>query len=59
MPTNPICGVDLDYLDKAIPKFKIKACVFVTNYSNPIGSVMPDKNKRELVRLMNKYDIPS
>lgn len=58
VPTNPICGVDLDYLDKAIPKFKIKACVFVTNYSNPIGSVMPDKNKRELVRLVNKYDIP-
>lgn len=58
VPTNPVTGVDLEYLDKAIPKFKIKACVFVTNFSNPLGSVMPDKNKRELVRLMNKYDIP-
>lgn len=58
VPTNPVCGVDLEYLDKAIPKFKIKACVFVTNFNNPIGSCMPDKNKRELVRLMNKYDIP-
>ncbi|WP_181954757.1 aminotransferase-like domain-containing protein [Chitinophaga lutea] len=58
VPTNPVCGVDLEYLDKAIPKFKIKACVFVTNFNNPIGSCMPDKNKRELVRIMNKYDIP-
>ncbi|WP_343306690.1 PLP-dependent aminotransferase family protein [Chitinophaga niabensis] len=58
IPTNPVCGVDLEYLDKAIPKFKIKACVFVTNFNNPLGAVMPDKNKRELVKLMNKYDIP-
>ncbi len=58
VPTDPVTGVDLEYLDKAIPKFKIRACIFVTNFSNPIGSCMPDKNKRELVRLMNKYDIP-
>ncbi|MGN6510629.1 MAG: PLP-dependent aminotransferase family protein [Chitinophaga sp.] len=58
VPTNPVCGIDLEYLDKAIPKFRIKACVFVTNFSNPIGSCMPDKNKRELVRIVNKYDIP-
>lgn len=58
LPTNPVTGVDLEYLDKAIPKFRIKACVFVTNFSNPIGACMPDKNKRELVKLVNKYDIP-
>lgn len=58
LPTNPVTGVDLEYLDKAIPKFKIKACIFVTNFSNPLGACMPDKNKRELVKLVNKYDIP-
>jgi DNA-binding transcriptional MocR family regulator len=58
VPTHPITGVDLDYLDKAIPKFKIKACLFVTNFTNPLGACMPDSNKQELVRILEKYDIP-
>lgn len=57
VPTNPVCGVDLKYLEQAIPRFKIKACLFVTNFNNPLGSLMPDENKRELVRIINKYDI--
>lgn len=58
VPTHPGTGVDLEYLDKAIPKFKIKACLFVTNFTNPLGACMPDCNKQELVRLLEKYDIP-
>lgn len=58
VPTNPVTGVDLDYLDKAIPRFNIKACLFVTNFNNPLGSCMPDTHKRELVRILEKYDIP-
>lgn len=57
VPTHPVSGVDLAYLDKAIPRHKIKACLFVTNYNNPLGSCMPDKNKKELVDMMVKYDI--
>ncbi|RAJ73675.1 DNA-binding transcriptional MocR family regulator [Chitinophaga dinghuensis] len=57
IPTHPITGVDLEYLDKAIPRHKIKACLFVPNFNNPIGCCMPDKNKRELVRMVEKYDI--
>ncbi|HVI45610.1 MAG TPA: PLP-dependent aminotransferase family protein [Chitinophaga sp.] len=57
VPTHPIYGVDLDYLDKAIPKHKIKACLFVTNFNNPLGSCMPDKNKQALVKMVEKYDI--
>lgn len=58
VPTDPITGVDLDYLDKAIPRFKIKACLFVTNFTNPLGACMPDKHKQHLVRLLEKYEIP-
>lgn len=57
VPTDPVCGIDLEYLDKAIPRHKIKACLFVTNYNNPLGSCMPDKNKKVLVDMMVKYDI--
>ena len=58
VPTHAATGVDLEYLDKAIPKFKIKACLFVTNFTNPLGACMPDCNKQALVRLLEKYNIP-
>ncbi|MBS1681500.1 MAG: PLP-dependent aminotransferase family protein [Bacteroidetes bacterium] len=58
VPTNPETGVDLNYLEKAIPRFNIKACLFVTNFNNPIGSCMPDENKKRLVEMLAKKDIP-
>jgi DNA-binding transcriptional MocR family regulator len=58
IPTNPITGVDLDYLEKAIPRFDIKACMFVNNFNNPLGSCMPDENKKRLVEMLAKREIP-
>ena len=58
IPTNPVTGVDLDYLEKAIPKFDIKACLFVNNFNNPLGSLMPDENKKRLVEMLAKKEIP-
>ena len=46
IPNNPATGVDLDYLESAIPRFNIKACLFVCNFNNPMGSCMPDENKK-------------
>jgi DNA-binding transcriptional MocR family regulator len=58
IPTDPVSGVDLDYLEKAIPKFDIKACLFVNNFNNPLGSCMPDENKKRLVEMLAKKEIP-
>lgn len=58
IPTDPVTGIDLDYLKKAIPQFNIKACLFVTNFNNPLGSCMPESHKRELVDILAKQQIP-
>ncbi|HEU4471433.1 MAG TPA: PLP-dependent aminotransferase family protein [Flavisolibacter sp.] len=58
IPTDPATGVDLAYLEKAIPRFSIKACVFVPNFSNPLGSCMPDEKKKELVEIITRHAIP-
>jgi DNA-binding transcriptional MocR family regulator len=58
IPNNPATGVDLDYLELAIPRFDIKACLFVCNFNNPMGSCMPDENKKRLVDMLAKKDIP-
>ncbi|MBS1636003.1 MAG: PLP-dependent aminotransferase family protein [Bacteroidetes bacterium] len=51
-------GVDLDYLQKAIDRVKIKACLFVTNFNNPLGSCMPEENKKRLVKMLAAKEIP-
>lgn len=58
IPTDPSTGVDLDYLEQAIPRFNIKACLFVNNFNNPLGSCMPDENKKRLVEMLAKKEIP-
>ncbi len=58
VPTNSATGIDLNYLEQAIPKFNIKACVFVPNFNNPLGSCMPDENKKKLVEMLAKKEIP-
>ncbi|SFC74412.1 DNA-binding transcriptional regulator, MocR family, contains an aminotransferase domain [Parapedobacter composti] len=58
LPSDPRSGVDLNALADALKKRKIKACLFISNFSNPLGSCMPDENKRQAVGLLAKYDIP-
>jgi DNA-binding transcriptional MocR family regulator len=58
VPSDPNTGVDLNYLEQAIPKFNIKACVFVTNFNNPTGHSIPDVHKKQLVDLLAMKDIP-
>lgn len=58
IPTDPVTGADLDYLESAIPRFDIRACLFVNNFNNPLGSCMPDENKKRLVEMLAKREIP-
>jgi len=51
-------GIDLDCLQRAIRKFSIKACVVVPNFNNPLGSCMPDENKKKLVDIITRHNIP-
>ena len=58
MPTHPVSGVDLNALEDVIKKKKIKVCLLISNFSNPLGSCMPDENKKQAVRLIEKHNIP-
>ena len=58
IPTDPVAGIDLDYLEQAIPRFDIKACLFVNNFNNPLGSCMPDDKKKQLVEMLAEKQIP-
>lgn len=58
LPTDPDTGVDPDDLKKALDKYDIKACFFVTNFSNPLGYCMPDEQKEAMVKLLSRYGVP-
>jgi DNA-binding transcriptional MocR family regulator len=58
IPANPGTGVDLAVLDRALRQHPVKAVVLVPSFSNPLGTLMPDEAKRELVRMLARRDVP-
>jgi len=58
LPTNAQTGIEPDALKKALQTKKIKACLLVSNFNNPLGSCMPDEHKKEVVALLEQYNVP-
>ena len=56
--TDPRDGVSLSALSTALRKHRIRACVFMPTFQHPLGSLMPEEKKRELVRMLASRDIP-
>ncbi len=58
VPTHPRDGISLEALELALERHRVRACVLVPSFSNPLGACMPDDNRRRLVRLLAEQEIP-
>lgn len=58
VPCHPREGIDLAALARALKQHKPRACWLMTNFQNPLGSLMPDEKKKELVALLTRHDVP-
>jgi len=58
IPSHPNCGIIIEALRDAIEEHPIKACFVSPNFSTPLGSCMPDENKKLLVDLLSEHEIP-
>jgi DNA-binding transcriptional MocR family regulator len=58
IPATPSEGISLEALEYALDHSKVAACLLTANFSNPIGSVMPDENKKRLLRLLENRGVP-
>jgi DNA-binding transcriptional MocR family regulator len=58
VPTDPQSGIDLEALECAVDENAVAACILVPNFHNPLGFVMPEKNKQQLVALLGRRGIP-
>ena len=58
IPTDAANGIDIEALKVALKKHPVKACIFNDNFQNPLGFVLSNEKKRELVRMLNAEAIP-
>jgi DNA-binding transcriptional MocR family regulator len=58
IPMHPRDGLQLDALERALKSRRIAACLAVPNFSNPLGSLMPEANKQRLVELLSRREVP-
>jgi DNA-binding transcriptional MocR family regulator len=59
--THPVDGLSVESLEQALGARNgalIKACVVVSNFSNPLGATLSDDRKRALVQLCHRFDVP-
>lgn len=56
--THPRTGVDVPSLAAVLERHPVKACWLMPNFQNPLGSLMPDASKQELVALLARHEVP-
>lgn len=58
IPSTPREGISIEALRYAIEHSSISACLVIPNFGNPLGSLIPDERKKELVELLARHEIP-
>ncbi len=58
VPTLPQTGFSIEALRTALALHRVKACVAAFNCHNPLGFVMTDEAKREIVELLARHEVP-
>jgi DNA-binding transcriptional MocR family regulator len=58
VPTDPHSGMSIDALAGAIRRQRVAAVFVQSNFQNPMGSLMPEKNKKALVELLARNEVP-
>jgi DNA-binding transcriptional MocR family regulator len=58
IPSTPKEGMSIEVLSYALKNTPVHACLAISNFNNPLGSLMSDEKKRELVKLLARHDIP-
>lgn len=58
IPTDPQTGMSIAALELALEQWPVKACVLSPNFSNPLGSLLTEPHKQQLLALAQRYQLP-
>jgi len=56
--TDPVEGMNLDALERAIVHHRPAAIWLMSNFQNPLGSLMPEARKWALAELLSRHQLP-
>ncbi len=57
IPTHPRTGLSLDALEVVLSQHLVKAVVLIPTVNNPLGSIMPDEDRRRLVAMTRQANV--
>ena len=58
VPTDPRTGMDIDELARSIRQQRVRACVLMSSFQNPLGCSMPEEHKAALRAVIEQHGIP-
>jgi DNA-binding transcriptional MocR family regulator len=58
VPTDPRLGLDPEGLAQVLDKHRPQALLTTANFQNPLGALIPEARKREIVELTNRRGLP-
>ena len=58
IPTDPETGIDINKLKKVMETKKVNAIVLMTNFNNPLGCSIPEEGKKQIVKMIQHYNVP-
>lgn len=58
IPGCPEKGIDPSMFEKTLAANNIKACLLNSNFQNPLGSIIPPKNKKAILDIAQKHRVP-
>ena len=58
IPTHARTGLDVQALARVLRRTPVRACIAMSNFQNPLGSLMPEDDKRSLVQLLRRHQVP-
>jgi DNA-binding transcriptional MocR family regulator len=58
IPVDPVSGLDLEALQRALDQHPIRACWFMPNFQNPTGTSLTVEKKRALVEMLRAREVP-
>src|SRR5690606_22441572 len=58
IPTNPVSGIEVEKFREIMENNKIKACILISNFNNPLGTMTPPESKKKIIQIVTEQNIP-
>ena len=58
LPTDASTGIDLPALERAVDSRTVKACLFSSCFSNPLGYTMTEDKKTAILNMLAHHQVP-